>query len=102
MQTFLPYANFEASAKVLDYKRLGKQRVEAKQILEINTRFIYLRGSNIDKDFKASSISFKTKEEMLEYKHKLLKSLEMWAKNWKGFKEASTETLEQDSSIYTF
>lgn len=33
MQTFLPYSSFEESAKVLDYKRLGKQRVEAWQIL---------------------------------------------------------------------
>ena len=33
MQTFLPYADFHKSAQVLDYQRLGKQRVEAKQIL---------------------------------------------------------------------
>ena len=33
MQTFLPYSSFEESAKCLDYKRLGKQRVEASQIL---------------------------------------------------------------------
>ena len=33
MQTFLPYADFTQSAQVLDYKRLGKQRVEALQIL---------------------------------------------------------------------
>jgi len=33
MQTFLPYPSFELSAKVLDTKRLGKQRVETKQIL---------------------------------------------------------------------
>jgi len=32
MQTFLPYADFEKSAQVLDYQRLGKQRVEAFQI----------------------------------------------------------------------
>lgn len=35
MQTFLPYDNFITTAKCLDYKRLGKQRVEAKQILNI-------------------------------------------------------------------
>ena len=34
MQTFLPYADFEASAHCLDNKRLGKQRVEALQILK--------------------------------------------------------------------
>lgn len=33
MQTFLPYSDFERCAKVLDNKRLGKQRVEAYQIL---------------------------------------------------------------------
>ncbi len=32
MQTFLPYPSFKQSAKCLDMKRLGKQRVEAMQI----------------------------------------------------------------------
>jgi len=32
MQTFLPYADFQKSMQVLDYRRLGKQRVEALQI----------------------------------------------------------------------
>ena len=31
MQTFMPYADIEKSLKCLDYKRLGKQRVEAMQ-----------------------------------------------------------------------
>lgn len=33
MQTFLPYADFHKSAQSLDYRRLGKQRVETLQIL---------------------------------------------------------------------
>lgn len=33
MQTFLPYSSYAESARVLDYRRLGKQRVECKQIL---------------------------------------------------------------------
>lgn len=33
MQTFLPYPDLEKSARCLDNKRLGKQRVECKQIL---------------------------------------------------------------------
>lgn len=33
MQTFLPYKSFSESAACLDMRRLGKQRVEAKQIL---------------------------------------------------------------------
>jgi hypothetical protein len=35
MQTFLPYADFQKTAESLDYKRLGKQRVEAYQILNV-------------------------------------------------------------------
>ncbi|WP_328777355.1 cytoplasmic protein [Streptomyces goshikiensis] len=33
MQTFLPFPSFHASAAVLDVRRLGKQRVEAVQVL---------------------------------------------------------------------
>jgi hypothetical protein len=32
MQTFLPYPDFKKSASALDYRRCGKQRVEAEQI----------------------------------------------------------------------
>ena len=35
MQTFLPYKSFKESFKTLDYRRLGKQRVEAHQILNV-------------------------------------------------------------------
>ena len=37
MQTFLPYKSFIQTAKCLDNRRLGKQRVEAKTILNILT-----------------------------------------------------------------
>jgi hypothetical protein len=37
MQTFLPYPDLTDSARCLDYRRLGKQRVEAMQILNILT-----------------------------------------------------------------
>jgi len=35
MQTFLPYADLKESVRVLDYRRLGKQRVETFQVLNI-------------------------------------------------------------------
>lgn len=35
MQTFLPFRSFKDSAISLDYKRLGKQRVEAYQITRV-------------------------------------------------------------------
>ncbi|MGQ1838418.1 MSMEG_6728 family protein [Kocuria turfanensis] len=37
MQTFLPYPDFTRSARALDRKRLGKQRVEALQVLRAAT-----------------------------------------------------------------
>lgn len=37
MQTFLPYPDFAETAKVLDRQRLGKQRIETKQILQTLT-----------------------------------------------------------------
>jgi hypothetical protein len=37
MQTFLPLADFRDSLKALDYRRLGKQRVEAMQIVNTLT-----------------------------------------------------------------
>ncbi len=37
MQTFLPYADFERSARTLDVKRLGKQRVEVIQVVRALT-----------------------------------------------------------------
>lgn len=37
MQTFFPIADFKKSVQCLDYRRLGKQRVEAKQIYNIIT-----------------------------------------------------------------
>lgn len=35
MQTFLPYPSFQQSVKCLDWKRLGKQRLEARQIINV-------------------------------------------------------------------
>ena len=35
MQTFLPYPDYIRSVQSLDYRRLGKQRVEAMQIINI-------------------------------------------------------------------
>ena len=37
MQTFLPYPDFESSARSLDQKRLGKQRVETIQVVRALT-----------------------------------------------------------------
>lgn len=41
MQTFLPFSDFEKSAESLDYRRLGKQRVECLQILKTLQKGIF-------------------------------------------------------------
>jgi hypothetical protein len=41
VQTFLPHPDFAASAAALDTRRLGKQRVEALQVLRALTRETY-------------------------------------------------------------
>jgi hypothetical protein len=41
VQTFLPYDDFERSARALDVKRLGKQRVETIQVVRALTRSGY-------------------------------------------------------------
>ncbi len=41
MQTFLPHPDFETTARLLDSRRLGKQRVEAMQVLRALTRDKY-------------------------------------------------------------
>lgn len=40
MQTFLPWPSFSASARDLDNKRLGKQRVEVLQLLTARLHFV--------------------------------------------------------------
>lgn len=70
MQTFLPYPNFKASARVLDTKRLGKQRVENLQIMSAllglkleNTHRLKVTGSKI---FYYDSEGFEVEELDLE------------------------------------
>ena len=46
MQTFLPYTDFAQSAKCLDMKRLGKQRVEVLQLLNSLYRSNYKGWKN--------------------------------------------------------
>lgn len=45
MQTFLPYPDFAKSLACLDYKRLGKQRLEAMQL--VNSTLKLARGEKV-------------------------------------------------------
>lgn len=44
MQTFLPYPDLKKSVETLDYRRLGKQRVETFQVLNILLERTETRG----------------------------------------------------------
>ena len=58
MMTFLPYSDFVKSAKCLDYKRLGKQRVEAWQIYLALTKENYgWKNHPIVKMWKGSELA---------------------------------------------
>jgi hypothetical protein len=72
LQTFLPYSDFVASIKCLDDKRLGKQRVEAMQILNI------LTGKNATAAWKNHPAvrMWKGYEEALKWYHNL--SIDEW------------------------
>lgn len=54
MQTFLPYDDFVRSMQCLDYRRLGKQRVECFQLLKSlgNTEDVYLDDVDMGKPNK--------------------------------------------------
>jgi len=57
MQTFLPYPDFAQSARVLDNKRLGKQRVECLQILTALSFGPYQSRETIAHQWKGCSYS---------------------------------------------
>jgi len=62
MITFLPWADYVDSAKALDYRRLGKQRVEAYQLLRgllgISTGWIHHPASKMWKGYEPALASY--------------------------------------------
>ncbi len=77
MQTFLPYKSFEESVKILDYKRLGKQRVEAYQILKA-----LLIGPHVIKvDDKKGNLQRLTQQKTPWYNHPAIRM-------WNGYETA--------------
>jgi len=87
MQTFLPYADFELSAKVLDSKRLGKQRIEARDVLYIISRL----EDQENLDWLPVSLNFPlSKEELRERGDKIFRMFKNHpcCRMWLGHKEA--------------
>jgi hypothetical protein len=61
MQTFLPYKSFVSSAKVLDNKRLGKQRVETLQIMNalvLNVGWVNHPATNMWRGHEAALMTY--------------------------------------------
>jgi len=83
MQTFLPYSSFEKTAACLDFKRLGKQRVEAMQIYKIIT------GQSISKAWRnhPAVSMWKNYEDALAYYYNCIRR--EWIK--RGFKNNMPE-----------
>lgn len=79
MQTFLPYPDFVDSINCLDYKRLGKQRVEAKQILTALEPNSTSRWRN-----HPAVLMWKGYEEVLKAYHNL--AIILW--QWRGYKNS--------------
>jgi hypothetical protein len=76
LQTFLPYPNIKLSLKTLDNKRLGKQRVESKVIIDL------LLGRKNNRWINHPAVKmWKNHEELLKYYYNL--SIDEWIK--RGF-----------------
>ena len=74
MQTFLPYKDFTLSAQCLDYRRLGKQRVEALQIFNALTGVPTKSGREYKgwKNHPAVTMWQGYEEALLLYKNKMI------------------------------
>jgi hypothetical protein len=86
MQTFTPYSDFEASARALDTKRLGKQRVEVIQIVRALTVPGYAWSSH------PAVLMWKGYEEALGRYG--LTMCEVWTE--RGFGDTCAETIATD------
>lgn len=86
MQTFLPFPDFEKSARVLDYRRLGKQRVEALQLL---------RGQW--KNHPASKM-------WRGYEYVLAEYAEVICREWvaRGYKDTCLEKIQEEKKKFSF
>ncbi len=90
MQTFTPYADFEASLRALDQKRLGKQRVEVIQIVRALTVPGYAWSSH------PAVLMWRGYEEALG-RYGLV-SCAIWTE--RGFGDSCAETIQADLRAY--
>ena len=92
MQTFLPYPDFIMSAACLDNKRLGKQRVEARQIYNC------LKGPNGWRNHPAVKM-WHGYDEALSYYHDAI-IVEWIGRGFQNSMQILTEKSAEDVSKY--
>jgi hypothetical protein len=88
VQTFLPYGSFKASAQALDYKRLGKQRVECMQLLKA------IRGGKGWSNHPAAKM-WRGYEEALE--NYMAACIEEWVR--RGYKNTMVATVSPNCKL---
>jgi hypothetical protein len=89
VQTFIPYADFGRTARALDDKRLGKQRVEALQIVRALTVTGYGWASH------PATLMWKGYEEALGRYG--LTCCEVWIE--RGFADSCADTISADLAV---
>lgn len=91
MQTFLPYASFEQTAQCLDRQRLGKQRIECLQILQVlsDNSKIGWRNHPAVKMWKNSEIALSRYGQAICVEWKL-----------RGYKDSCQEKIEKLSLLF--
>jgi hypothetical protein len=99
MQTFLPYFDFRKSFEVLDTKRLGKQRVEAYQIISAITGRPRKDGKPY-KGWVSHPCSIMWKDNVNALKHYFNVCVEVWIergyKNTMEFEKIDGEVILPD------
>lgn len=97
MQTFLPYADINESLKVLDNKRLGKQRVETFQIINAITGRPKLDGTPY-KGWVNHPCSIMWKKYTPLLKLYLNASIDEWVS--RGFKNTMNKEIIDEPIVY--
>jgi hypothetical protein len=97
MQTFLPYPNITESLRVLDNKRLGKQRVETFQIINAITGRPKLDGTPY-KGWLNHPCSIMWKNHVPLLKMYLNESIDIWVS--RGFKNTMKKEIINETIVY--
>jgi hypothetical protein len=97
MQTFLPEYSFTASARALDNKRLGKQRVETLQLLQAIARGpTRIKSKNgVDKVVKTPWRNHPACKMWLGFESQLIRYGQIICKEWqsRGFRDTCYEKI---------